>query len=184
MPATITSVTTPGGAHPGFSFNLAGSGFGASQGSSQVFYYPSASNTFLSVGSISGWADVSVSGTLPANAALGSGFLIVRLGSETIGRRSAAVNLTADPTPPTTFQVGDYVISLTRRGVAQPLTAPWADPSDYPRGRITNVDIGAYDILFFEDSTHTNLITNVLNSEVVKLSQSMVNYFRNRGLLP
>ncbi len=83
---TITSLTTTG--QPGGTFQIDGSGFGASQLSSAVLLYPNSEYGFDQT-TMTSWNDLHIEGTLPHDLTLGvTAFLLVLLEGDTVAAHS------------------------------------------------------------------------------------------------
>jgi hypothetical protein len=110
--STISSTTTTG--KLGANATLGGTGFGASQGTSVVLFYPTTDGATVKATIVS-WGATQIVASIPDTAPVGqTGFFAVQVSSDQgVGARSASFAiLAADPTPLVSLAGGTRVVLL------------------------------------------------------------------------
>lgn len=109
--ATISAITTTG--ERGEPVSIDGTGFGASQGQSQLLFYPSAGSD-LQVASVTSWSATEIVSEVPLTAPLGPGaYFLVQVATEGgIGHKTDTFTVLSEPRPVLTELPQDTLVIL------------------------------------------------------------------------
>lgn len=183
--ATITSLSFPSGYFPGSTGVVNGTGFGALQGASEIYYGLTASGD-MATALIVSWSDTAITCTLDPDVPLAIGteiFFSPYLVTADIGVRSDNVVVTANTALPTSLVQTTAVLSFNKQ---YPLPNSDANVLAASRGFIKDYTMGTYSVLFSDPESRDGYteFLGVSVQDLCVLREPMLKAITTYGLYP
>lgn len=185
--ATITSLSFPSGYFPGSTGVVSGTGFGALQGASEIYYGLTAAGD-MATALIVSWSDTSITCTLDPDVPLALGteiFFSPYLVTADIGVRSNNVAVTANTALPTKLAQTTAVLSFNKQ---YPLPNSNDNVLAASRGFVNQYDLetNSYSVLFSDADSRSGYTEffGVTNQDLCVLREPLLTAVITYNLYP